>query len=209
MFADQYALWLVLILSGYFLGSCLFSAWLAMLVHKKDITQESSDGNPGAANVFMLCGWQLGILCVLLDMAKGFVPVFLGIRYFDFRHYFFPVLMLAPVAGHAWSAFCHFQGGKCIASIFGEMVALFWISPIGWILAGLYILFSTVFKISPTRKRSILVFTLFAIFAFIIELYASRYTVAVGCLLVSSVAIYKHLRSPKSAHASVPVLQKE
>ncbi|HOJ48422.1 MAG TPA: glycerol-3-phosphate acyltransferase [Bacillota bacterium] len=195
MFGEKFTQWILMIGFGYLLGSCLFCAWIPWLIHKKDIVQESDDGNPGTANVFKLCGWRLGFLCLALDLAKGFLPVFIGINKADINYYLFTLVMLAPVCGHAWSVFSHFQGGKCIATIFGEMIALLRISPVGLILCGLYILFSTAVRITPNSRRSILVFSLFAVLSFSFELYTGRFFIGLGCLLVSVVAIIKHLPS--------------
>ena len=190
---DLYIGWIVLVVFSYLLGSCLFSQWLPMLLRKKDIASISDDHCPGSANVFTHCGWQLGLVCLTLDMAKGFLPVFLGLHYAGWQSYLFSFLMLAPVLGHAWSIFFRFRGGKCIATIFGELLALLRITPSFFILAVLFILFSTVIKISPNNRRSILVFSLFAIIAFCLELFFGRDEVGAGCLLISVIAIVKHL----------------
>ncbi len=195
---DLYIGWIVLVVFSYLLGSCLFSQWLPMLLQKKDIVSISDDRCPGSANVFTHCGWKLGFVCLTLDMAKGFLPVFLGLRYAGWQSYLFSLLMLAPVLGHAWSIFFRFRGGKCIAAIFGELLALLRISPSFFILAILFILFSTVIKVTPNNRRSILVFSLFAIIAFCLELFYGRVEVGAGCLLISVIAIVKHLPSHKS-----------
>lgn len=192
MFDEKLIRWVLIIFFGYLLGSCLFCEWLPWLIHKRDIIKESDDGCAGTANVFKLCGWRLGLTCLALDMAKGFLPIYIGMDLADPDHCLFSLLMLAPACGHAWSIFCHFQGGKCIATIFGEMIALLWISPVCLILAALFIVFSTVVRITPNSKRSILVFSLFAILAFGFEIFYSRYFIGLGCFLVSGIAIIRH-----------------
>lgn len=192
MWDEEFVFWMTIIVFGYLLGSCLFCAWLPWLIHKRDIVQESDDGCPGSANVFKLCGWRLGAICLALDMAKGFLPVFIGMRMENTQHYWFTLLIAAPVFGHAWSIFYNFRGGKCIATIFGELIALFWVSPALLILAGLYIFFSTAVKISPNSQRSILVFSLFAAISFTMEILARRFFIGAACLLISAVAIIKH-----------------
>ena len=190
---EQILLWAGLIAAGYLLGSCMFSLWLPLLLLNRNVHVESDDGCPGAANVFKLCSWRLGLLCLLLDMGKGFLPVYLGIRFCDPQDWLFALLMLTPVLGHAWSVFWKFQGGKCIATIFGEMIALMWVTPIGLVLCGLYLYFSAVVVVTPNMKRSILVFSLFALFSFVLETVFSRYSIGLGCLLISIIAVWKHL----------------
>ena len=199
---EQILLWAGLIAAGYLLGSCMFSLWLPLLLLNRNVHVESDDGCPGAANVFKLCNWRLGLLCLLLDMGKGFLPVYLGIRFCDPQDWLFALLMLTPVLGHAWSVFWKFQGGKCIATIFGEMIALLWVSQIGLALCVLYIFFSTVVVISPNRNRSIFVFSLFLLCAVCSALLFGKYAIGAGCLLISLVAIIKHL--PPAEISSIP-----
>jgi hypothetical protein len=61
-----------------------------------------------------------------------------------------------------------------------------------FLLAGLYILFSTAIRISPNRVRSTVTFALFGTFAAVILLLKRRAPLAMGCLLVSSIVIVKH-----------------
>jgi glycerol-3-phosphate acyltransferase PlsY len=100
--------------------------------------------------------------------------------------------MLGPVLGHAFSVLCGMRGGKCIATIFGEMIALLWITPVGLILAALYIFFSVAVKINPHSRRSIVTFALFIPFALALEFALAQPAVGVGCAMVSGVSIFKH-----------------
>ena len=61
-------------------GSVLYCRFVPLLLLKKDICALSPDKNPGAANVFVHCGVPMGLLCLVLDMAKGGVPVALALR---------------------------------------------------------------------------------------------------------------------------------
>ncbi len=188
----EWILWVLLTVGGYLLGSVHFCRWIPLLVKKVDVTKDSRDGNPGAANVFMTCGWKTGLFCLFCDMAKGFLPVFAATKWLPWHRWPIVMVMLAPVLGHAFSVFWHFRGGKCIATIFGEMSALLWHTPVGLILAGLYIFFSVAVKIDPHRRRSIVTFVLFLPAAVILELCLHQTAVGIGCACVSAVAIAKH-----------------
>ena len=187
-------LWLALILGGFVLGSIMFSRILPKLLRGEDICKKSPDGNPGAANVFSVCGVALGMLCLLLDLGKGFAPVFLAERLVNIRSMRFAAVLVAPVLGHALAPFNHFRGGKCISTAFGVMVALLPITRIGLVLAGLYIAFSTVLKISPNRIRSIVTFTLFAVFCGVWAFFSRSFSIAVGCIAISAIAVLRHTR---------------
>lgn len=202
--AAEWGLWFLFFAGGYLLGSVHFCRAIPLLIRHVDITKESVDGNPGAANVFALCGWQMGLCCLFCDMAKGFLPVFAAVKWLPEGRGLFALVMLGPVLGHAFSVLHGFRGGKCIAAIFGEMIALLWITPVGLILAGLYIFFSVAVKIDPHSRRSIVTFALFIPAALILEVFLGRPAVGIGCALVSCVSIGKHMANRNEEPAAEP-----
>lgn len=187
----EWAFWVLLILGGYLLGSMHFCRWIPLLFLKKDIVALSEDGNPGAVNVFRHCGVGWGLLCLLFDLAKGFLPVFCAVQLLDCQSPWFALVLAAPVLGHGFSVFARFRGGKCIAASFGELAALLWISPVFWVLAFLYIVFSLA-RINPRRFRSMLTFSIFLPIAAGVEIALGQFSAAAGCVLISLTALYKH-----------------
>jgi len=109
-------------LFAYLSGGLPFSVWIGRAFLKTDILT-IGDGNPGATNVFRAGGRLFGALAVILDIGKGFLPVYLaqvsGLRAWDLL----PVA-LAPVLGHAFSPFLRFRGGKALAATGGSWLAL-------------------------------------------------------------------------------------
>lgn len=185
----------VLILGGFLLGSVLFSKWVPSVLCGVDICENAPDHNPGATNVFLSCGVSMGALVLALDLFKGFLPVFAACRYADVGNTLFALVMLAPVLGHAIGIFNRFHGGKCIATSFGVELALLGETGVVWVLAGLYILFSTLIRISPNRVRSIVTYSLFGVIASAIALSAHQNAIALGNVLISLTVIAKHLRA--------------
>ncbi|MGB9590017.1 MAG: glycerol-3-phosphate acyltransferase, partial [Candidatus Hydrothermia bacterium] len=101
------------------LGSIPFSVIIGRLFLSKDI-REFGDRNPGAANVWRAGGGTpLGMLAVLLDFSKGFVPVFLARFWLGVSGVGLVLVALGPVLGHAFSPFLRFKGGKAVATTFG------------------------------------------------------------------------------------------
>ena len=192
MFSENAAIWCLYILGGLFLGSIMFCQLIPKVFLGKDITAISGDHNPGATNVFIHCGPTWGMLCLSLDILKGFLPVFLSFHYLDHNNLWFAAVMAAPVVGHALAPMNHFKGGKCIATAFGCLLGTFPLTHIVLVLAGIYIVFSTVLKIDPDRIRSIAAFGLFALVSLISLLHQGQYSIAIGCCLISLVAIFKH-----------------
>ncbi len=115
----QVLLWTLL---GFVLGSLPFSVWLGRLFARQDI-RRFGDGNPGGVNAWKAGGWQVGLSSILLDIAKGLIPVLLAKAYGVEGWGLVPVA-LAPIVGHAASPFLGFRGGKALATTGGVWIAL-------------------------------------------------------------------------------------
>jgi glycerol-3-phosphate acyltransferase PlsY len=178
---------------GYLSGSVLYCQILPQWLAGKNIAALSDDHNPGAFNVFTHCGIPLGSLCLALELAKGLIPVLIAVGRLDPRHFLFAPVIAAPVLGHAFSAWHRFDGGKGIAVGFGVMLGMFPFTLSGLILAGIFVFFSTIHKIQPHRRRSIVTYLLFAVIATPLLLWQQKAAVAVGYLLIDAVIIIKHL----------------
>ncbi len=196
----EFICWSALIFGGYLFGSVMFARDVPRLFGYGDIAAKSDDGNPGAANVFKQCGVSMGLLCLFLDMLKGFAPVYIAYRLFGISSVRFSLVMFAPVFGHACSVLNHFRGGKCIATVFGVLIGCLPATHVGFILAGLYIFFSVVVKINPHRIRSILTFAMFLVVSLPLLLYAKKFSVALGVTLISGTAILKHMKWFEKCH---------
>lgn len=200
---EQGNLWLLCAayaMGGYLLGSILFGGILPKWIKGVDVTACSRDGNPGTANAMRYGGVGVGVLCLLCDLGKGFVPVFLGARRFGVQPVAFFLVAAAPVLGHAFSLFAKFRGGKAIAVSFGVLLGLLPWAQTVLILAGLYIFFSLIIRIHPHERRTVWTFGFFLLF--MIGLYL-RGHLALSLLLSSgvmtAVVVYKNLdyrRSP-------------
>lgn len=198
LFHNDIFLWCLLIFGGFFNGSIMFSRLLPLLLTGKDVSAESDDRNPGAANAFTACGVAIGLLCLLLDMLKGFLPVLLGRMFLNTNDLLFALVIVAPVLGHAIAPLNRFHGGKCIATSFGVTIALMPGCLAAPILALLYILFSTLIRVRPHRRRSIVTFGLFALLTSPPLLYAGKTAYAIACAAIAMTAIYKHHRAPQN-----------
>ena len=116
----QVVLWSLI---GFTAGSIPFSILVGRFARKSDI-RLFGDHNPGAANVFRAAGWAWALLALLLDGLKGAIPV--GIAWFFLKLSGWEIVpvALAPVAGHAFSPFLRFHGGKAVAVTFGIWAGL-------------------------------------------------------------------------------------
>lgn len=171
--------YMVFILAGYLLGSILFAPVFGRLVKKKDIISGTKDGNPGTANAFMEGGALCGVLTLVCDMGKGFLPVFLcrnleatalgdvlwkpGMYVWGGRPdavctLGMSLVLLAPVLGHICSVYHHFRGGKGIATTFGCLLGYAPNLFPAALLAFFFLLFSLIIRITPHFYRTICTF---------------------------------------------------
>jgi acyl phosphate:glycerol-3-phosphate acyltransferase len=112
----------LLILSGYLLGSMPWGYWLPRIVTGVNIRKVGS-GNTGAANVWRTQGFKLGLSVALLDLAKGLAAALLGVWLGNEL-----IGLLAGIAalfGHWRPLFIGFaRGGKIVATTGGVALAL-------------------------------------------------------------------------------------
>lgn len=112
-----------LLVAAYLAGS-IPSSWIAGRAAGVDLATRGS-GNLGGTNVHRVLGLRYAVPVVVVDVGKGLVPT-----------WFFPMwdghgaseLALAyglcAIAGHVWSVFLRFEGGKGVATSGGVVIAL-------------------------------------------------------------------------------------
>lgn len=112
----------LIVLFAYLCGSISTAVWYGRFVHKVDIRNHGS-GNAGATNSLRVLGKTAGIVVLVIDFLKGFLPVLLA-EYLSFEE---PVVLLVgfvAVIGHLLPVFSNFQGGKGVATAMGVIVAI-------------------------------------------------------------------------------------
>jgi glycerol-3-phosphate acyltransferase PlsY len=174
--------------AGFASGSVLYSAYLPKLIKGVDVTQESEDKNPGSYNVFAYGGVPLGILCLTLDIGKGFLPVMLAGNTVPRDSAAFAAVMLAPVAGHIYSPLRRFRGGKGIAVSFGVLLALLPEQFLVFALVAAYLI-SLLIPLRINERRSVVAFAAFALAA---VLFNGALPVRAGCLLIAILVGYRN-----------------
>jgi acyl phosphate:glycerol-3-phosphate acyltransferase len=85
--------------------------------------RKSGSGNIGATNVARVAGKTRGLLTLLADSAKGFIPAIIA-QQMAFSHTAVAVVATAAFLGHLYPVFLRFQGGKGVATAFGVLLAL-------------------------------------------------------------------------------------
>ncbi|MEJ2726252.1 MAG: glycerol-3-phosphate 1-O-acyltransferase PlsY, partial [Deltaproteobacteria bacterium] len=100
-----------------------FGKWIALLAGRVEITRRGS-GNIGATNVAREVGLPWGVVTLVLDVAKGFLPVFIVSRYYPDWRAGAVLVSLCALAGHQFSMFVGFKGGKGVATALGVCLAV-------------------------------------------------------------------------------------
>jgi len=125
--------WILFMLSAYLLGSIPFGVLIARS-RGIDITAHGS-GNIGATNVGRVLGRGFGLTCFLLDVGKGLLPVAAYGWWHDLlgawatastatTTWMWLAIAVAALAGHMWSVFLGYRGGKGVATAFGGLLAI-------------------------------------------------------------------------------------
>lgn len=116
-------LWIALLWVGSFvLGSVPFGLIVGQLWARVDVRQSGS-GNIGTTNVLRTLGPVPAALVLLLDAAKGWLPVVLAVK-FGLPEWAVAVAAATAVAGHSWSIFLGFKGGRGVATALGVLIGL-------------------------------------------------------------------------------------
>jgi len=110
------------VLLGFILGSIPFAVLMGKWIAGRDV-RSVADGNPGGMNALRVGGVKAGAPAIVLDLAKGFVPVYLA-RRAGVEDWGLVPVCLAPALGHAFSPFLKFRGGKALAATGGAWLAV-------------------------------------------------------------------------------------
>jgi len=112
---------LIIVIVSYFMGNISFSRFLAR-TKKQDITKLGS-GNAGSTNILRNFGFKYGILNLVLDILKGFIPAFLAYKIFGNNIIYLYIAGISVMVGHIYPVIFKFKGGKGIASMLGVFLA--------------------------------------------------------------------------------------
>ncbi|HEU0138388.1 MAG TPA: glycerol-3-phosphate 1-O-acyltransferase PlsY [Bryobacteraceae bacterium] len=137
----------LVLLAAYIVGAIPFGYLLVRWKTGRDVRTIGS-GNIGATNVVRTTGRALGIVTLLLDIAKGFFAVWLTARLTNGNLLWMSMAALAVMAGHAFPVFLKFRGGKAVASFIG---AFLYLTPLP--LAAVLVVF--VVSVAVTRYISV------------------------------------------------------
>ncbi|WP_332855128.1 glycerol-3-phosphate 1-O-acyltransferase PlsY [Duganella sp. S19_KUP01_CR8] len=112
--------------AAYLIGSISFAVVMSKLFGIADPRTYGSK-NPGATNVLRSGNKAAAIMTLIGDGAKGWLAVWLAIRYQDQLQIGDATIALVAIAvflGHLWPVFFRFVGGKGVATALGVLLGL-------------------------------------------------------------------------------------
>lgn len=107
---------ILLIIVAYLMGSIPSGVWIGKLFFQTDIRNHGS-GNSGTTNTYRVLGKTAGTIVLIMDIAKGTIPVLLALWLGVSVHPM--VIGLFAIIGHVYPIFAGFKGGKAVATTAG------------------------------------------------------------------------------------------
>lgn len=168
------------ILVGYLLGSIPFGLILTRMFGAGDLRQIGS-GNIGATNVLRTGRKGLAAATLLLDLAKGWLAVFLAGQLFPGQE--IPAAAAAFI-GHCYPVWLRFRGGKGVATMMGIVLALWW--PLGLVYAIVWLGLLAIIRISSVAGMCA------AISAPVAAALLDRFGLVLPLLALALIVLWKH-----------------
>ncbi len=174
---------IIFLILSYILGSIPFGFLVGKFFKNIDI-REYGSGNIGVANIFRVLGIKYAVFVLIGDCLKGYVVVYFSTLISEdiIIHLLAGLLV---IAGHNWSIFLRFNGGKGIATTYGTVLFL---SPyIALLSALIWIAIVIMFKISALGSLISVLNMLILSFIF-----KTPVEFKIFLLIINLLAIYRH-----------------
>lgn len=113
----------LLLALSYLFGATPTSYWVGRAFHGIDLREHGS-GNLGATNTFRVMGWKWAVPVMVVDVSKGFVPVWFFPQFVGGATGWAMAFGAAAIVGHMFSLWVGFKGGKGVATSAGVFLAL-------------------------------------------------------------------------------------
>jgi glycerol-3-phosphate acyltransferase PlsY len=127
---------------AYLMGATPTSYWVGKALRGIDLREHGS-GNLGATNAFRILGWKAALPVITVDIAKGFLPVWLFSGSPGSPMGWTLAFGAAAILGHMFSLWVGFKGGKGIATSAGVFLGLAPWAVLGAFLVWVVLAFGT------------------------------------------------------------------
>ena len=154
----NYAYPLLAAVAAYLIGSQSFAVIVRRVMGLNDPRTYGSK-NPGATNVLRSGSKAAAVVTLLLDAAKGWLPVAL-VRWFGEPYGLgdgtVALVALGAFLGHLYPVFFRFQGGKGVATALGVLVGIDWL--LGLATAATWLIIAFFFRYSSLASLAAALF---------------------------------------------------
>jgi len=184
---------LLAVVVAYLIGAIPFGYLVVRFTTGGDV-REFGSGNIGATNVLRTTGRAPAIATLVLDMAKGFLAVWLASWLTNGSPEWIALAALAVMAGHAFPVFLKFQGGKAVAAFIG---AFLYVAPVP-LIAALLVFLITVAYTRYISAGSILAAGTFPFGVWLID--HPPLVVFLASLIAAGFIVYRHKANLERLH---------
>lgn len=178
--------------AAYLLGSLSFAVIVTRVMGLSDPRTYGSK-NPGATNVLRSGSKPAAVLTLLLDAAKGWLPVMLVAWYgkpYGLDAGTMALAGLAAFLGHLFPVFFRFQGGKGVATALGVLLAFDWV--LGLAVAASWLIIAWFFRYSSLASLVAAVFApMYYLFGDGVAWYSER-SIAMAIVVMSLLLVWRH-----------------
>lgn len=175
---------IIYVILAYLIGAIPTGIVLTKLTGADDIRSAGS-GNIGATNVYRVAGKKLGVLTLVGDVLKGFLPLFAISSYASLDVAWLAAIATAAFIGHCFPIYLKFKGGKGVATALGVFLFL---SPLS-VLAGAGLFFALVWKFRYVSLGSI---SAAAIIPPLVYLEKGSAETLAGAICIGLLIIWRH-----------------
>lgn len=177
---------------GYLIGSLSFAVIVSRVMGLQDPRTFGSK-NPGATNVLRSGSKAAAIVTLLLDAAKGWLPVMLVKWYgkpYGLEEGTMAMVGLAAFLGHLYPVFFRFVGGKGVATALGVLLGISWI--LGLATGATWLIMAYFFRYSSLASLTAALFVpVYYIFGDGVAWYMNK-GVLFAVSVMSLFLIYRH-----------------
>ena len=172
-----------LALLSYTVGSIPFGLIISIIMNKEDPRLTGSK-NIGATNIARTSGWKLGLLTLISDISKSYIPIyFTMINHNEHLN----EVMLFLILGHLFPIWLKFKGGKGVAVFIGALLAYnplnAFVFLISWLIFALIFKYSSLSAILATFINMILIISM-----------DQNYLIFI---VISTLIVFKHISNIK------------
>ncbi|MCL1890822.1 MAG: glycerol-3-phosphate 1-O-acyltransferase PlsY [Coriobacteriia bacterium] len=158
LFPTYFLLVFIALVAAYLCGAIPVALIVGRLVKGIDIREHGS-GNTGTTNALRVLGWGPGVVVLALDVLKGVLgclimafvleelvgerfSVWINGPFWDIP---LALAFIACIAGHMFSPFMRFKGGKGIATGFGSLLVV--MPPVALFVLSVFLIFAFLSRI--------------------------------------------------------------